>query len=155
MRSRHFPKLFLRRWLAGHPLAPSLRVCATTDQGTGCRFGFCLQLDRRCSRWIASTKQNPHLTSLSQFTFLVVEITPVSIKTIGHKTYIYFCIFNACFVPMIYFLYPETANMELNDIYLLFNGRKVLLHLPPVSRFLISARRETVDLSEMRLTCPD
>ena len=56
---------------------------------------------------------------------------------------------------MIYFLYPETANMELEDIDLLFNGRKVLLHLPPVSRFLISARRENVDLSEMRLTCPD
>jgi hypothetical protein len=58
----------------------------------------------------------------------------VSIKNIGYRTYIYFCVFNACFVPMIYFLYPETKHLELEDVDLLFNGDKVLLHLPPVSR---------------------
>ncbi|KAG7527767.1 hypothetical protein FFLO_06609 [Filobasidium floriforme] len=68
------------------------------------------------------------------FTFLVVEITPVSIKNIGYRTYIYFCVFNACFVPMIYFLYPETKHLELEDVDLLFNGDKVLLHLPPALR---------------------
>jgi MFS family permease len=35
------------------------------------------------------------------FTFLVVEITPISINSIGWKTYIYFAIFNACFIPII------------------------------------------------------
>ncbi|WVQ99143.1 hypothetical protein IAU59_006275 [Kwoniella sp. CBS 9459] len=65
------------------------------------------------------------------FTFLVVEITPVSIKSIGYKTYIYFCVFNACFIPMIYFLYPETAKLSLEQIDLLFTGEKVLLKLPP------------------------
>jgi hypothetical protein len=34
---------------------------------------------------------------------------------------------------MIYFLYPETKHLELEDVDLLFNGEKVLLHLPPVS----------------------
>lgn len=68
------------------------------------------------------------------FTFLVVEITPVSIRTIGHYTYVYFCIFNACFVPMIYFFYPETANLSLEQIDYLFTGEKVALHLPPVSK---------------------
>lgn len=67
-----------------------------------------------------------------QFTFLVVEITPVSIKSIGYRTYIYFCVFNACFVPMIYFLYPETARLSLENIDLLFTGDKVLLKLPKV-----------------------
>jgi hypothetical protein len=57
----------------------------------------------------------------------------VSIKSIGYKTYIYFCIFNACFVPMIYFLYPETARLSLENIDLLFTGDKVLLKLPKVS----------------------
>lgn len=37
------------------------------------------------------------------FTFLVVQITPVSIGSIGYKTYIYFGIFNAVFIPTIYF----------------------------------------------------
>ncbi|KAJ0135775.1 hypothetical protein HZ326_21208 [Fusarium oxysporum f. sp. albedinis] len=62
------------------------------------------------------------------FTFLVVEITPVSIKSIGWKTYVYFCIFNAFFVPLIYFFYPETRLLSLEQIDKLFTGSKVLLH---------------------------
>lgn len=34
---------------------------------------------------------------------LVVEITPISIDSIGWKTYIYFAIFNFSFIPLIYF----------------------------------------------------
>ncbi|WWC70481.1 uncharacterized protein I206_104432 [Kwoniella pini CBS 10737] len=64
------------------------------------------------------------------FTFLVVEITPVSIKSIGYRTYIYFCVFNACFLPLIYFFYPETAKLTLEQIDLLFTGEKVLLSFP-------------------------
>ena len=67
-----------------------------------------------------------------QFTFLVVEITPISIKSIGYRTYIYFCVFNFCFIPMIYYLYPETANLTLEQIDHLFTGNKVLRHLPDV-----------------------
>ncbi|KAK2126143.1 general substrate transporter [Fusarium oxysporum II5] len=52
------------------------------------------------------------------FTFLVVEITPVSISSIGWKTYIYFCIFNAFF----------TRLLSLEQIDKLFTGPKVLLH---------------------------
>lgn len=37
------------------------------------------------------------------FTFLVVQITPVSIAGVGWKTYLYFAIFNAVFIPVIYF----------------------------------------------------
>lgn len=43
--------------------------------------------------------------------FLVVEITPVSVKSIGYGTYVYFSVFNACFVPLIYFCYPETKGL--------------------------------------------
>jgi len=35
------------------------------------------------------------------FTFLVVEITPVSIENIQWKTYIYFAVFNVTFIPLI------------------------------------------------------
>ncbi|KUL83984.1 hypothetical protein ZTR_07070 [Talaromyces verruculosus] len=65
------------------------------------------------------------------FTFLVVEITPVSINSIGYKTYVYFCIFNFFFLPLIYFFYPETRNLSLEDIDTLFTGEKILLHARP------------------------
>ncbi|KAK1993692.1 general substrate transporter [Colletotrichum falcatum] len=62
------------------------------------------------------------------FTFLVVEVTPVSIRSIGWRTYAYFCVFNAAFVPLIYFFYPETRNLGLEQIDRLFTGDKVQLH---------------------------
>ncbi|KAJ6074398.1 uncharacterized protein N7446_002175 [Penicillium canescens] len=61
-------------------------------------------------------------------TFLVVEITPVSIANIGYKTYIYFAIFNFCFLPLIFFFYPETRNLTLEQIDRLFTGENVQLH---------------------------
>ncbi|KAK4033252.1 general substrate transporter [Parachaetomium inaequale] len=62
------------------------------------------------------------------FTFLVVEITPVSIASIQWRTYIYFSVFNFCFIPLIYFFYPETQNLSLEQIDKLFTGDKVMLH---------------------------
>ncbi|RDW81256.1 uncharacterized protein DSM5745_04813 [Aspergillus mulundensis] len=62
------------------------------------------------------------------FTFLVVEITPVSISNIGYRTYIYFAVFNFCFLPLIFFFYPETRNLTLEQIDRLFTGEKVRLH---------------------------
>ncbi|KAJ5928723.1 hypothetical protein N7466_007679 [Penicillium verhagenii] len=64
-------------------------------------------------------------------TFLVVEITPVSISNIGYKTYIYFAVFNFCFLPLIYFFYPETRNLTLEQIDKLFTGGKVQLYWQP------------------------
>jgi hypothetical protein len=65
------------------------------------------------------------------FTFLVVEITPVSIKNIGWRTYLYFAVFNFCFLPLIYFFYPETRKLSLENIDKLFTGDKILLHWKP------------------------
>lgn len=62
------------------------------------------------------------------FTFLVVMITPVSIGSIGWKTYIYFSVFNFFFIPMIYFGYPETRLLSLEQIDKLFTGGKIMLH---------------------------
>ena len=64
------------------------------------------------------------------FTFLVVEITPVSISSIGWHTYVYFAIFNAAFLPLIWLFYPEVRNLSLEQVDLLFTGDKVLLHWP-------------------------
>jgi hypothetical protein len=37
-------------------------------------------------------------------------------------------VFNAFFIPLIYFFYPETQNLSLEQIDKLFTGDKVLLH---------------------------
>ena len=65
------------------------------------------------------------------FTFLVVEITPVSISSIGWRTYVYFAVFNFCFIPLIYFAYPETQWLSLEQIDKLFSGRKIMLRWDP------------------------
>ena len=42
--------------------------------------------------------------------FIVVEITPIGIKSLQWKFYIIWTVFNASFVPLVYFFYPETAD---------------------------------------------
>ncbi|OQD70280.1 hypothetical protein PENDEC_c025G00931 [Penicillium decumbens] len=53
-------------------------------------------------------------------TFIVIEIVPIAIDNIGWRTYIIFAAFNLAFVPMIYFLYPETAGFSLEAVDLAF-----------------------------------
>ncbi|KAJ9151858.1 general substrate transporter [Pleurostoma richardsiae] len=48
--------------------------------------------------------------------FVIVEITPIGIQNLGWKFWIVWTVFNAAFLPIIYFLYPETANRHLEDI---------------------------------------
>lgn len=50
------------------------------------------------------------------FNFMVVEITPIGIKSLGWRFYIIWTVFNFAFVPIIYLFYPETANRSLEDI---------------------------------------
>ncbi len=47
-------------------------------------------------------------------------ITPIMIGSIGWGTYLFFAVVNACFLPVIYFLYPETARRSLEEIDLIF-----------------------------------
>lgn len=48
--------------------------------------------------------------------FMVVEITPPGIQSLGWKFYIIWTVFNGAFVPIVYFLYPETAGRTLEDL---------------------------------------
>lgn len=52
--------------------------------------------------------------------FLVVEITPVSLKNIGYRTYIIFAIFNIVNAIIVWCFYPETAGQPLESIDRLF-----------------------------------
>ncbi|KAF9892155.1 hypothetical protein FE257_002561 [Aspergillus nanangensis] len=48
--------------------------------------------------------------------FVIVEITPIGIQTLGWRFYIIWTVLNAAFMPVIYFFYPETANRNLEDM---------------------------------------
>lgn len=54
------------------------------------------------------------------FNFMVVEITPIGIESLSWKFYIIWTCFNAAFVPIVYFFYPETSDRSLEDIDRLF-----------------------------------
>lgn len=58
---------------------------------------------------------------------MVVEITPIGIESLGWRFYIIWTVFNAAFVPTVYFLYPETANRSLEDIDQLFRENHDIL----------------------------
>jgi hypothetical protein len=47
-------------------------------------------------------------------------VTPVMISSISWGTYLFFAIVNACFIPIIYFFYPETRRRSLEEIDLIF-----------------------------------
>ncbi|KXH28937.1 hypothetical protein CSIM01_13339 [Colletotrichum simmondsii] len=56
--------------------------------------------------------------------FTVAMITPILISRLGWKAYLLFTITNAVFVPLVYFLYPETSNLRLEDVDIIFkDGR--------------------------------
>lgn len=54
------------------------------------------------------------------FNFAIVQLTPPAIANIGYRTYIIFAVLNACWVPIIYFFFPETKGLQLEDIDGLF-----------------------------------
>ncbi|KAL9053292.1 MAG: hypothetical protein Q9162_004843 [Coniocarpon cinnabarinum] len=59
--------------------------------------------------------------------FMVVEITPPGIGSLGWKFYIIWTVFNFSFLPIVYFLYPETAGRTLEDLDRFFREDPPLL----------------------------
>ncbi|CDK29797.1 unnamed protein product [Kuraishia capsulata CBS 1993] len=54
------------------------------------------------------------------FNFMVVMITPVAFENISSYTYTIFAVINALMVPVVYFLYPETAGRTLEEMDRIF-----------------------------------
>lgn len=52
---------------------------------------------------------------------MIVQVTPIAIERIGWKTYIVFAALNATWVPIIFFFFPETKGLELEDVDRLFS----------------------------------
>lgn len=51
---------------------------------------------------------------------VVVMITPVIIETLRWKAYLIFMATNLCFIPLIYYCYPETTRLTLEEVDWLF-----------------------------------
>jgi sugar porter (SP) family MFS transporter len=65
------------------------------------------------------------------FNYMIVQITPIAINRIGYRTYIIFAVLNAVWVPIIYFFFPETKGLELEDVDRLFaknDEARTMLH---------------------------
>lgn len=54
------------------------------------------------------------------FNFTIVMATPVMISNIKWGTYLFFAVVNFCFIPIIYFFYPETKKRSLEEIDIIF-----------------------------------
>lgn len=54
--------------------------------------------------------------------FFIVMITPILINRLAWKAYLIFFITNLLFVPLVYFCYPETSNIGLEDIDKIFTA---------------------------------
>ncbi|OGE50019.1 hypothetical protein PENARI_c018G03100 [Penicillium arizonense] len=52
--------------------------------------------------------------------FIVVQVTPTAIDNIGWRTFIIFACFCFAWIPMVYFFFPETKGLELEDVDHLF-----------------------------------
>lgn len=52
--------------------------------------------------------------------FAVVMFTPPFVGSTPFGCYLFFAICNALFIPVIYFLYPETAGRSLEEIDVIF-----------------------------------
>ncbi|VUC29963.1 unnamed protein product [Clonostachys rosea] len=54
--------------------------------------------------------------------FTVVMITPIIIKRLQWKAYLIFMTTNLVFAPLVYFFYPETSNLRLEDVDKIFTS---------------------------------
>jgi len=59
--------------------------------------------------------------------YIVVQITPTGIANLGWRFYLIWVVFNAIFVPLIWLVYPETANRQLEDIDKLYREDRVTI----------------------------
>ncbi|KAJ5390444.1 uncharacterized protein N7496_001512 [Penicillium cataractarum] len=73
--------------------------------------------------WYTPAKQAIGISANWLWNFFVVMITPTLIENLAWKGYLIFMCLNLAFVPIVYFFYPETANLTLEEIDFLFTDR--------------------------------
>ena len=82
--------------------------------------------------------------------FFVVMITPVILNRLKWKGYLIFMCLNFSFIPLVYFCYPETANLTLEEIDYLFTkeGNKGAKQLFKKSQPVIESLKNKSEIRE-------
>ena len=73
--------------------------------------------------------------------FVIVEIPPIGIQSLGWRFWIVWTVFNAAFMPVIYFLYPETSNRSLEGKFAANDWEEAIRTLTMIhhrSRYVLS-----------------
>lgn len=82
-----------------------------------------------------------------------VMITPIIIGRLGWKAYLIFMCTNLAFVPMVYFLFPETSNVGLEDVdHFFIGGENPVKVARAVQREIRAGRYERGDASNVRMS---
>lgn len=68
------------------------------------------------------------------FNFVIAEITPVAFVTITWRYYIVYAVIGAVSVPLVYFLFPETKGLSLEDMDRLFSEPARFWEVPAHAR---------------------
>lgn len=70
------------------------------------------------------------------FNFAIAEITPIAFVTIAWRYYIVYAVIGIMAVPLIYFAFPETKGLSLDDMGRLFSEPKKWWQVPRSARNL-------------------
>ncbi|KAN0095645.1 general substrate transporter [Hyaloscypha variabilis] len=92
------------------------------------------------------------------FGFVCTQFTPTGIRNIGYRFYIIFAAFNLLFVPVVYFLYPETANRTLEDLDEYFDvdsGHTTIIPIGDKASKSTARPQEAIDAEIRRVTAAD
>lgn len=79
------------------------------------------------------------------FNFVIAEITPVAFVTITWRYYIVYAVIGAFSVPLVYFLFPETKGLSLEDMNSLFSGPAHFWEVPSYARRLKSSSAAQIE----------
>ncbi|UPX20395.1 uncharacterized protein EKO05_0010627 [Ascochyta rabiei] len=66
------------------------------------------------------TAVGPIISANWLWNFFVVMITPTLLNSLAWKGYLIFMALNFSFIPLVFFCYPETANLSLEEVDWLF-----------------------------------
>ena len=91
------------------------------------------------------------LTCYRLTNFIIVEVTPIGIDDIGWRFWIVWTIFNAVFLPVIYFFYPETANRTLEDLDDYYRSNPALIVTKDPDAISIARPQKFIDREEREI----
>lgn len=81
--------------------------------------------------------------------FVVVLVTPVGFENIGYRYWIVYAVINAVIVPTVYFMFPETTGLSLEEMDEVFGESKSLFDPPKIARSMRKRQVNSMDEIEI------